>query len=162
MKTLKFFGALLLIVSLATQAQDNSRALLERRIELAYAKASLSSADSPWLDHLLLSAKSANPDVDGEVWASIKPEFSAAANAVFLSNGGPFGGALHSALEKLEDSELEHLANVLEDPVLARFQSALSTPASQKKTMEAIAIKALLLGQALNIVLAKHGLREVH
>jgi hypothetical protein len=162
MKKPQFAVLLLLAASSIAFGQEDRRVLLERRLEIAYAKVAVFTSDSPLLEHLLQSAKAANQSAGSDVWQAIKPEFSEAATSVLMADGGPLGGALHPALASLSDSELDHLVLLIEDPVFGRFQAALASPEVQRVSLAAVSKKAMLLGPALNAVLAKHGLREVH
>ena len=162
MKNPKFAVLLLLASCSLAFGQEDKRAQLEHRLEIAYAKVAVFSSDSPLLERLLQSAKAANQSAGSDVWQAIKPEFSEAATSVLMADGGPLGGALHPALAGLDDSELDHLVLLIEDPVYGRFQAALASPDVQRVTLAAVSKKAMLLGPALNAVLTKHGLREVH
>lgn len=159
----RFAIAFALTAPAVTSAQTSPRELTIRHIvDVAFNQANVYSAKSPIIERLLGSAKSANPAVSPDAWEKMKPELSIGLTKAMSENGGVFGGALNGAFDELSDSELDRVSQLLDDPVYKKFQTALANPAVQQRVMQLSMASASRMNAALNIVLASHGLREVH
>ncbi len=143
-------------------AQKQTREMLITQVETEFSQSSLIPADSPFAEALLRPAKLANPGVSEKTWASIKPEVVLAASSAMTEKGGLFDAVLHSALAPLSDDDLERLSVILADPAYRRFQAAMSRSATQKQFGKTLMENTLKMGAAINTVLVRHGLREVH
>ena len=85
-----------------------------------------------------------------------------ALSKVFTQPGGLYDTLLRTALEPLSQGELERLEALLNDPAYLKFQTAMSSPTAQQKFMQAIMGNTLRMQTAINEVLVRHGLKEVH
>jgi hypothetical protein len=162
MKTKGCLVVAMTLISSFVYAQTTNRAMLIQRIEKSYTQATAFTADSPFVDTIIRSARVANAQASPELWQSIKPEFSSALNEAQHANGGPLAGQVNSILSGMSDSDVEHLAVLLEDPILLEFQAAAASPAIQQKAMQAASGLVLRYGAAINEILAHHGLKEIH
>lgn len=92
----------------------------------------------------------------------MKPELATGLTKAMSENEGIFGGALNGAFDGLSDSELDHVSQLLDDPVCKNFQTALTNPVVQQHVMQSSMASVSKMNAALNIVLASHGLKEIH
>lgn len=155
-----FLAALVLNGSNASAASANREATINR-INRAYAKSTGFSSAPPLVDQVIESAKSKNGGSKEEIWQNLKPEFVSALDGVQRENERVFCGHLSTILAGLSDEEVERLALILEDPVLVKFQLAVSTPTFQKQIMQSSSGLILLYKGAINKVLTSHGLHEL-
>jgi hypothetical protein len=156
-----FLSAVLGVASISCSAQALDHETLVRRIVAAYSPAAVFTADSPMLDMLLASARSANTNVPLETWAILKAEVAEAVTAASRVDGGP-ADAIRVAVAPMSDAELQRLVFLLEDPMYAKFQLAMASPRAQSAQLRASARLGMLLSSAVHGVLAKHNLKEVH
>lgn len=153
---------LLLLWPLASLADTPPREAIIERIERAYAQVSMFTADSPFTEGLLTSARSANPSAGEEVWATVRPELASAFAAAMTQKGGMLDTTLRASVDSLSDGELRHLAAIYEDPVFRKLQLRLSSVATQREMMKAMWVDTARITEAINTVLSNHGLKEVH
>jgi hypothetical protein len=158
---------LLLLCCLAAPAAVAQTSTAQReaaitRIERAYAQTSLLAPDSPFTDNLLGGARAANPGVTDETWTSLKPEITAGVSAVMLDHGGLIDSLVRASVAALTDEELQRLLRIYEDPVFLKMQSAMGSSATQRQIAAAMWGDSVRIGSAINAVLSRHGLREVH
>jgi hypothetical protein len=76
--------------------------------------------------------------------------------------GGMMDVTYRAALSPLSDAELDRLAVLLGDPVLRKFTASMAAPATQQQVIKALMTNTEQMGAALNVVLAKHGLKTMH
>ncbi|MBI3561124.1 MAG: hypothetical protein HY080_05340 [Gammaproteobacteria bacterium] len=152
---------LFLGVSIAA-AQTVPRDTLIDRIESIYAQATMLSADSPFMEMFMAPAKTANPGVNKTTWLGIKQELALSISNTITEKGGLLDKVLRKSLENLSDEELERLRQILSDPVYNKFQAAMASPATQRQFAQALLGNALKLNTAINAVLVRHNLKEVH
>ena len=155
-------AAVLAVGCAASYGQTSKREALIQRIEMAYAGPAVFDVDSPLLAQVLGGARAANVGVSAELWAALKPEFAVAITAVMRDDDGLLRNALRTGFASMSDEELDKLAGLLEDPVYVKFQGIMVGPIAQTAILKGTALKGMRLGGAINSVLSKHGLREVH
>ena len=149
--------------SSAALAQTSPREAAIARFELAYAQVVLVSAESPFMNNILMSrVKSVNPGVGRETWARITPAISAAMMKAITEKGGPLDTTLRAAVVTLTDAELDKLIDTYEDPAYRKFQAATNRPDVQDEINYAFISNALALGPAVNGILAQNGLNQIH
>ena len=153
---------LVLLGPCAALAQTPAREAAIARIEQAYAQTSLLAPDSPFTERLLGGAKSANPQVSEEGWAAITPEVTAAVSAVMTDKGGLVDSLVRASVAALSDPELKRLLAIYEDPVFRKMQRAMASSTTQHELSKAMWGDTVRISGAINGVLTRHGLREVH
>lgn len=140
-------------------AADASRDTLIRAAEMAYLKSAVFTPDSPMMDALLATAKSANPDVSDDVWASVKADTGSAITSVMFGPGSAVETTMHQSLDKLSNPELQHLTVLLSDPVMIKFQQLMADPSTQRELMQGLMGSTVKMQAAVNGVLVRHGLK---
>jgi hypothetical protein len=143
-------------------AQTSQRDLLVDKIESCYTQGTLFSADSPFIERILTSAKSANPSVSSDTWSGIKKELAPALSKIIAEKGGLIDSLLRKSVEKMSDGELDDLARILCAPVYTKFQTAMANPANQQQLAKALFSNTLKFNMAINDVLTRYGLKTVH
>lgn len=141
-------------------AQASPRDVLIEHCETAYLRATTLSADSPLVDMLLASTKSANREASDDTWRGIRQEIAAAVTRSLTERGSTLDTTLRKSMEPLSDVELARLSQVLNDPAYTKFQSAMASPAAQKQFMQAMFDDAPKFQIVVNKILAQHGLKE--
>ena len=113
--------ALILCVSSAS-AQSASREKSIEKIESVYTRATIFSAESPFVAQMISPAKTVNLDVSQEAWADISREVAGSLSKIMVGKGGIMDMILRGALEPLSGDELSRLEVLLSDPVYIQFQ----------------------------------------
>jgi hypothetical protein len=142
-------------------AQAPQRDLLIDKVESCYT-GTMFSADSPFIDILLNSAKSANPSVTSDTWSGIKKEIAPALSKVMTEKGGPIDVLFRKSGEKMSDGELATLGQILCDPVYTKFQTAMTSAITQQQFANALFSNTLKFNAVINGALTRNGLKEVH
>ncbi len=159
---LRFSVLVLALWSSIASAQTSPRDILIDRIVSIYVQKNILSSDSPFLEMILGSAKTANPKVSSDTWLSIKKEVGSSLSNVMTEKGGIMDAPLRKSLESLSDAELEKLGQILGDPAYDKFQAAMASPSTQKVLAQSLFANTLKFNAAINAVLVRHGLKEVH
>lgn len=162
MKFIAFWASTLVFWSSISVAQTLPREALIGRIESIYIQTTMLSADSPFIEMFIGSAKSANPGVDGDTWSGIKQEITPMLSKVMTEKGGLMDVFLRKSLENFSDAELEKLSQILSNPIYNKFQIAMASPSTQRELVQALFGYTLNFNAVINSVLVKHGLNEVH
>jgi hypothetical protein len=148
-------------VDRAAQAQTPRDVTIER-IEAMYLSGTVLTPDSPCLKIILASTRDANSDVPPDEWARVSGEVSLGVSQAFAAKGGLIDVAFRASVRDLSDDEIDRLERVLSDPTYQKFQEAMRTPQTQGQLMQAIVSAGLIIDAAVNTVLSRHGLKEVH
>ena len=162
MKSVAIIPALLLLFVSNSFAQTTSRDAIIEKIESAYTRTTMFSAESPFVKNMLAPAITANPGVSKEAWADIAKEVAPALSNVMAEKGGLMDTLLRTSLESLSEDELKRLESILNDPAYLKFQAAMAAPSVQRQLMQSVMSNTLKMGAAINGVLSKHGFNEVH
>lgn len=160
MKRFAGFSLFLFLSCSIAAAQASPRDVLIERCETAYLRATTLSADSPLVDMLLASTKSANREVNDDTWRVIRQEIATAVTQSLTERGSMLDTTFRKSMESLSDAELARLSQVLNDPAYTKFQSAMASPATQKQFMQAMYGDAAKFQTVANKILARHGLKE--
>jgi hypothetical protein len=120
------------------------------------------SAESPFVKRMLTPATAANPGVSNEVCTDIAKEVAPALSSVMNEKGGLMDTLLRGAIAPLSEAELKRLEAILTDPAYLKFQAAMGAPSTQQQFAQALMANTMRMGAAINGVLVKHGLKEVH
>lgn len=162
MKKLAVIALLASASSMVWAASDiPSRDAVIARIEQQFCNTVL-TADSPVVASVLTPARQANPNLNPDEWRDITKEASVAISESMTQRGGMLDTAFRAAIASLSDAELKRLETLLSDPTYRKFSAAMTSPATQQKVVEAVAMNGLLMQAAVNGVLARHGLKELH
>ena len=161
MKYRSFVAFVFVLLCLSARAQTPREELLEK-VEAEYLSAMVFAPDSPLLKNLLAPAAKVNAAVAPDEWARVSNEASQAVTRMFTAKNGPLDMAFRASLQDLSDDELAHLDRLLGDPVYQKFQHAASTPESQRRMLQAVLANSMNMHAAVNAVLARHGLNQVH
>lgn len=162
LKPIITLAVLLALCSTAAAAQTPQRDALIDRIGTAYMQSSLVPADSPIITLFIDAAKAANPKVKNEDWEVIKREVTTTISGILMEKGGPMDYAIHKSLEVFSIDELLRLQELLEDPLYKKLQTALANPATQLEMAQVLFQSGLKINNALNGILAKHGLNTIN
>ena len=149
------------VLCLTAQAQTPRDATIER-IEAMYLSADVFTLDSPFLKLILDPAREANADVPPDEWAKVLGEVSLAVSQAFAVTGGPIDVAFRASVRDLSDDELDRLERLLSDPVYLKYQEAMRTPQTQGQLLQGIMSAGFSIEAAVNAVLSRHGLKELH
>jgi hypothetical protein len=158
----KLIFSLLALVPLIAMAQPPTRDALMDRVEAEFVAGTIVAADSPVVTSMLAPAMTANPGVTSETWQSVKVELAAGFTKLLTERGGSFDVLIRNSLSSLSDKELQSLGDLLGYPAYKKFQSAMSSPASQQQMQLGMAKVAMELGPLINAILVSHQLHEVH
>lgn len=107
---------------------------------------------------LLAAAKSANPNINSEKWEKVKVDTAASLTRTLAENGGPMGGVLVGALDAMSDTELERVAQLLDDPAYSKFQAILASSAVQQRVLQKTAKTSEKINDAVNAAISSNGL----
>lgn len=162
MRATPIIMASLMCCSLVRAAQDPGREALISRIEVQYTSSTVFGADSPFIGEMLRGAHSSNPTVDEAMWKEIQIDVAAALTSVLTAKGGALDLFLRGGLNPLSTDELKRLASLLADPVYRKFQGSMNSAANQNQMIQSIMGSSLSMMEAVNGVLAKHGLTVPH
>lgn len=153
------FLFILLSQSTIADAQGLSRDELIDKVESIYLRSTMLSPDSPLLEMFLSQAKKANPEANADTWLAVKQDLAPALTKVLTEKGSSLDILIRKSLENLSDGELDRLVQIISDPTFIKFQSAMSSPSSQKGIMLEMYANAQKFGAATNNVLNSHGLK---
>jgi hypothetical protein len=162
MKPFAFVPIVLSLYASDVVAQTNSRDAIIEKIESAYTRTTMFSAESPVVKNMLAPAMTTNPGVSTEVWTGIAKEVALALSKVMTEKGGLMDTFLRGSLEPLSEAELKRLETLLTDPVYLKFQAGMGSPSTQRQFVQAIMSNTERMGIAINEVLVKHGLKKIH
>lgn len=110
----------------------------------------------------LASVRQTNPGVSKEELKEITDEVGELMASGMSQPGNPAFTAYRTLLEPMSDAELSELGRLLADPVYRKFSRALSSEASQRMLIKGMMENTPWMPEALNLVLRKRGLKEVH
>ena len=162
MRLLVMLAASTMLSTFAHAADDPARSALLSRIETQYLTAAVVAPDSPMVDQWLTDARALNPDVRDADWAGVKSDVAGALTAALTRKGGAFEVFFSGALKTLSTADLKRLSNILGDPAFKKFQGAMASAANQRQLLQTVMGDALSMGEAVNGVLEKHGLKVPH
>jgi hypothetical protein len=154
--------ALIFCSSAACAESALPRELLIDQIEASYMQSVVLSSDSPFLAMILSNAKAQNPKASAEQWAVVKRELAPALSKVLTGKGGMLDYTLRKSFEIFSDDELVRLAQLIDDPIYRKLQTALNNPSTQLEMAKMMFNSAARMNNAINDILAKHGLNAVN
>lgn len=162
MKLFVVLTSTLLILSSPAAAQTSSREVLLDHIISIYVQSAIYTADSPFTEMLLKSAKDNNPGVSRDTWLAVKKETASALSKVLTEKGGYMDTIWRMALEHMSDAELERISQILDDPAFRKFQTSMADPAIQRQMLKGLVAITLKDNMAINEILKRYGLKPMH
>ncbi|MDA8094460.1 MAG: hypothetical protein M0T84_11240 [Betaproteobacteria bacterium] len=162
MKSVMLIGAVFSLFTTVAWANPVSREALIQKIEGEYSSTTFFSPDSPLVQTLLAPAKSVNPGVSNAVWQGIAKEIAPALGRAVNGKGGVMDSVLRTPLETLSDSDLQRLMVILSDPVYKKFQTAITSPAAQRRVVQSMMANAWKLNVVVDQALTEHKLNVPH
>ncbi|HEY2146235.1 MAG TPA: hypothetical protein VGH12_09215 [Steroidobacteraceae bacterium] len=157
-----FYASILPLFLAGLPTLAASRDDLVNQIEASYVSGTLIRSDSPIIEVLLESAKSANPNVAPDVWQSVKTDSAQAITKLLTGRGGVMDTIIRESLAPLSDKELQTLSQILSDPVYQKFQQVMSAPQTQKQMFDSMRQVGAHLVDTINGILAAHHLNTPH
>jgi hypothetical protein len=158
----KMIFPLLALAPFVAVAQPPTRDALMDRIEAEFVAGTIVAADSPAVTSMLGPAMTANPGVTPETWQSVEVELAGGLTKLITERGGSFDVLIRNSLSSLSDKELQSLGDLLGYPAYKKFQSAMSSPATQQQMQFGMAKVGMEIGPLINTILVNHQLHEVH
>jgi hypothetical protein len=162
MKNVAIASALFLFSSICFASDFGVRDATIGRIESAYTNSTMFTPESPFIASMLEPAYKANPGASNETWSEVRQEAATALSEVMARPGSILDTLFRASLEPLSDAELNRLESLLSDPVYKKFMASMAAPATQQKAMQAILGNVLQMNTAINSVLSKHALIQIH
>ncbi|MGZ3237836.1 MAG: hypothetical protein ACXU8A_10725 [Burkholderiaceae bacterium] len=162
MKHTIFIAVLSFLWTSCAMAESSQREILIDQVEATYVQATMFTPESPLVENFLASAKTVNPDVSNDTWLKVRTETADALSKVMTARGGVMDALFRKSLEPMSDDELRRLAELFQDPAYKKLQMSMANPLAQKQLMQAFANSGLAMIDAINTILANHGLKSVH
>jgi hypothetical protein len=147
--------AVLACLAITTRAQSVDREAQFKRLESAYS--SVFRESPPLFVEWLRTARSMNLQVPPQEWNDVESEI---VQTLHRLQSTALRSWLGHVFEGLTDSELEHFATLMEDPVLVKASALAAAPKFQQELFVMAGSQAVTWpAEAIRTVLEKRGLK---